>query len=138
MNCHANGDIAIDHVLTAYERALHLAPQPDARPKITHCTLVNDDLVHRIKAIGAVPALFTSYAYYNPDKFHFYGEELMKRCMAFRTLMDAGVPRRSGIGFRIRVRFHRSWGCKAWSRAPVGMAKYGARISVSAWLRPYR
>jgi predicted amidohydrolase YtcJ len=99
MNCHANGDIAIDHVLTAYERALRLAPQPDPRPKITHCTLVNDDLVRRIKAIGAVPALFTSYAYYNPDKFHFYGEALMKRCMAFRTLMDAGVPAAAGSDF---------------------------------------
>jgi predicted amidohydrolase YtcJ len=99
MNCHANGDTAIDHVLTAYERALRLVPQPDARPKITHCTLVNDDLVRRIKAIGAVPALFTSYAYYNPDKFHFYGEELMKRCMAFRTLMDAGVPAAAGSDF---------------------------------------
>ena len=99
MNCHANGDVAIDHVLTAYERALRLAPQTDARPKITHCTLVNDGLVRRIKAIGAVPALFTSYAYYNPDKFHFYGEELMKRCMAFRTLMDAGVPVAAGSDF---------------------------------------
>lgn len=69
LNCHANGDVAIDHVLTAYERALRLLPQRDARPKITHCTLITDELVRRIKAIGAVPALFTSYAYYNPDKF---------------------------------------------------------------------
>ena len=99
LNCHANGDVAIDHVLTAYERALRLAPQPDARPKITHCTLINDDLVRRIKAINAVPALFTSYAYYNPDKFHFYGEELMKRCMAFRTLLDAGVHAAAGSDF---------------------------------------
>jgi predicted amidohydrolase YtcJ len=99
MNCHANGDVAIDHVLTAYERALRLKPAADARPKITHCTLVTDDLVRRIKAIGAVPALFTSYAYYNPDKFHFYGEELMKRCMAFRTLLDAGVPAAAGSDF---------------------------------------
>jgi hypothetical protein len=99
MNCHANGDVAIDHVLTAYERALRLKPAADARPKITHCTLVTPDLVRRIKAIGAVPALFTSYAYYNPDKFHFYGEELMKRCMAYRTLLDAGVPAAAGSDF---------------------------------------
>jgi predicted amidohydrolase YtcJ len=99
MNCHANGDTAIDHVLTAYERVLRMAPRSDARPKITHCTLVNDDLVRRIKSIGVVPALFTSYAYYNPDKFHFYGEELMKRCMAFRTFMDAGVPAAAGSDF---------------------------------------
>jgi hypothetical protein len=99
MNCHANGDIAIDHVLTAYERALKLKPAADSRPKITHCTLVTADLVRRIKAIGVVPALFTSYAYYNPDKFHFYGEELMKRCMAYRTLLDAGVPAAAGSDF---------------------------------------
>ena len=99
MNCHANGDVAIDHVLSAYERALQLVPQADARPKITHCTLVNEELVRRIRAIGAVPALFTSYAYYNPDKFHFYGEALMQRCMAFRTLLDAGVPAAAGSDF---------------------------------------
>ncbi|HXI47418.1 MAG TPA: amidohydrolase family protein, partial [Steroidobacteraceae bacterium] len=99
LNCHANGDVAIDHVLTAYERALKLLPQNDARPKITHCTLITDDLVRRMKAINAVPALFTSYAYYNPDKFHFYGEELMKRCMAFRTLLDAGIHAAAGSDF---------------------------------------
>lgn len=99
MNCHANGDVAIDHVLTAYERALALSPKEDARPKITHCTLITDELVRRIKALGAVPALFTSYAYYNPDKFHFYGEELMKRCMAYRSLLDAGVPAAAGSDF---------------------------------------
>jgi predicted amidohydrolase YtcJ len=99
VNCHANGDVAIDHVLTAYERALQLVPQSDARPKITHCTLINPELVRRMKAIGVVPALFTSYAYYNPDKFRFYGEELMKRCMAYRTLLDAGIPAAAGSDF---------------------------------------
>ena len=45
VNCHANGDVAIDMVLTAVERAQKLFPRADARPKITHCTLINDDLV---------------------------------------------------------------------------------------------
>lgn len=99
VNCHANGDVAIDMMLTAYERALRILPQADARPKITHCTLINDDLVRRIKAIGAVPALFTTYAYYNSDKFHFYGKALMERCMAYRTLLDAGVQAAGGSDF---------------------------------------
>jgi predicted amidohydrolase YtcJ len=99
VNCHANGDVAIDMFLTAVERAQRTFPRPDARPKITHCTLVNDDLVRRIKAVGAVPAMFTTYAFYNSDKFVFYGEELMKRCMAYRTLLDAGVPAAAGSDF---------------------------------------
>jgi predicted amidohydrolase YtcJ len=100
VNCHANGDVAIDMVLTAVERAQGLFPGVDARPKITHCTLINDDLVRRIKAAGVVPALFTTYAYYNSDKFGYYGEEMMKRCMAFRMLLDAGVPVAAGSDFQ--------------------------------------
>ena len=99
VNCHANGDVAIDMYLTAAERALKLLPRANARPKITHCTLINPDLVRRIKAIGAVPALFTTYAYYNPDKFVYYGEEMMQRCMAFRSLLDAGVYAAAGSDF---------------------------------------
>ncbi|HTS28612.1 MAG TPA: amidohydrolase [Bryobacteraceae bacterium] len=99
VNCHANGDVAIDMVLKAVERAQKLFPRADARPKITHCTLINDDLVRRIKATGTVPAAFTSYAYYNSDKFVFYGEELMKRSMAYRTFLDAGIQAAAGSDF---------------------------------------
>ncbi len=99
VNCHANGDVAIDMVLTAVERAQRLFPRADARHKITHCTLINDDILRRMKAGGIVPAVFTSYAYYNSDKFHFYGEELMKRCMAFRSFLDAGIPAAAGSDF---------------------------------------
>ncbi len=99
VNCHANGDVAIDMYLTAFERAQKLAPRADARPKITHCTLITDDLVRRIKALDAIPAMFTTYAYYNTDKFPYYGEELMKRAMAYRTMLDAGVHVAAGSDF---------------------------------------
>jgi predicted amidohydrolase YtcJ len=99
VNSHANGDVAIDMVLTAVERAQRLFPRADARPKITHCTLINDDLLRRIKSLGAMPAAFTSYAYYNSDKFVFYGEELMTRCMAYRSFLDAGIQVAAGSDF---------------------------------------
>jgi predicted amidohydrolase YtcJ len=98
-NCHANGDVAIEMVLTAYERAQQAAPRPDTRPKITHCTLINDHLLRRMKALDAVPAVFTTYAYYNPDKFHFYGEERMKKSMAYRSFFDAGIRAAAGSDF---------------------------------------
>ena len=99
INCHANGDVAIDRVLTAVERAQKLYPRSGARPKITHCTLLNDQLIARIKAAGVVPAVFSTYAYYNPDKFPFYGAETMTHAMAFRSLLDAGVPVCAGSDF---------------------------------------
>jgi predicted amidohydrolase YtcJ len=99
VNCHANGDVAIDMYLTAMERALKLVPRANARPKITHCTMLNPSLIARMKAMGAVPALFTTYAYYNPDKFVYYGEEFMKNAMAFRSLLDAGIYAAAGSDF---------------------------------------
>jgi len=99
INCHANGDVAIDRMLTAVERAQKLFPREDTRPKITHCTLINDDIVRRMKALGAVPAVFTSYAYYNTDKFHFYGKDMMEHCMAFRSFLDAGIQAAAGSDF---------------------------------------
>ncbi|MGE3956143.1 MAG: amidohydrolase [Vicinamibacterales bacterium] len=99
VNCHANGDVAIDMYLTAAERAQKLFPRQDARPKITHCTLIDDSLVRRMKALDAIPAMFTTYAYYNTDKFVFYGEDLMKRSMAYRTLLDAGIHAAAGSDF---------------------------------------
>jgi predicted amidohydrolase YtcJ len=99
VNCHANGDVVIDSYMTAVERAQQVFPVPDARPKVTHCTLINDSLVKRLAAQGAVPSVFTTYAYYNTDKFPFYGQELMKRCMAFRTMLDAGIHAAAGSDF---------------------------------------
>lgn len=99
VNAHANGDVAIDSFLTAVERAQRLYPRADARPKITHCTLITDDLVRRMRALGCVPAMFTTYAYYNPDKFVYYGEELMQRSMAFRSMLDAGIMAAAGSDF---------------------------------------
>ena len=99
VNCHANGDVAIEAVLTALERAHQKLSLPDTRPQITHCTLITDALVKRIKAIGAVPVPFTTYAYYNSDKFHFYGAEMMRRCMAYRSFIDAGIIAAAGSDF---------------------------------------
>ncbi|HEX4742910.1 MAG TPA: amidohydrolase [Caulobacteraceae bacterium] len=98
-NCHANGDVAIDHVLTAYERAQAALPVKDARWKITHCSVVTPPLLARIKALGVTPALFSTYSYYNSDKFHFYGEEMMEHTMPYRSMIDAGVPVCAGSDF---------------------------------------
>ena len=132
VNCHANGDVAIDMYLTAAERALKLVPRANARPKITHCTLLNPGLIQRIKAIGAVPALFTTYAFYNPDKFVYYGEEMMKNCMAFRSLARCGRLRRGRLGLQPRTV------CAADGDPGHGYAQGVGRRGVGRQPAPYR
>jgi predicted amidohydrolase YtcJ len=88
---HANGDVTIDMVLTAYERALKQWPHPDRRHRIEHCTLINPDLVRRIKATGSVPTPFWTYVYYHGEKWAEYGEEKTRSMFAHRTFLDAGI-----------------------------------------------
>ena len=66
---------------------------------ITHCTIVTPELVKRIKVVGAVPNLFATYPFYNADKFSFYSPAMMDRAMAYRWLLDAGVPATAGSDF---------------------------------------
>ena len=89
---HANGDVAIDMVLTAYERVLKLWPHPDRRHRLEHCTLVNPDLLRRIKATGSIPTPFWTYVYYHGEKWSAYGEDNVRWMFAHKSFLDAGIP----------------------------------------------
>ncbi|HXV64379.1 MAG TPA: amidohydrolase family protein [Vicinamibacteria bacterium] len=89
---HANGDLAIDMVLNAYERVLEKWPRPDARHRLEHCTLVNPDLLQRIKATGSIPTPFYTYVHYHGRKWEEYGPEKMKWMFAHRSFLDHGIP----------------------------------------------
>jgi len=88
---HANGDVTIDMVLKAYERALQKWPDPNRRHRIEHCTLVNPDLIGRIKANGVIPTPFWTYVYYHGEKWVEYGEEKVNWMFAHRSFLDAGI-----------------------------------------------
>jgi len=88
---HANGDVTIAMVLDAYERHQKIAPRPDPRPRIEHCSLVNPELLRRIRAIGAIPAPFYTYAHYHGEKWQEYGEEKMEWMFAHRSFLDYGI-----------------------------------------------
>jgi len=89
---HANGDVTIDMVLKAYERALAKWPDPNRRHRIEHCTLVNPDLIRRIKASGVIPTPFWTYVYYHGEKWKEYGDDKLQWMFAHRSFLDAGIP----------------------------------------------
>jgi len=88
---HANGDRAIDMVLRVYERLQRERPRRDPRFRLEHCTVVNDDLIRRIRALGAIPTPFAAYVYYHGEKMREYGEERLNQMFALRSFLDAGV-----------------------------------------------
>jgi predicted amidohydrolase YtcJ len=89
---HANGDVTIDMVLKAYENVLAKWPHPDRRHRIEHCTLVNPDLLRRIKATGTIPTPFWTYVYFHGEKWSQYGEDKARWMFAHRSFLDSGIP----------------------------------------------
>lgn len=92
ISIHANGDVAIDRVLNAYERVQREHPRPDPRHRIAHASLVNPELLRRMKAAGAVPTPFYTYAHYHGNKWVEYGPEKMQWMFAHRSFLDHGIP----------------------------------------------
>jgi predicted amidohydrolase YtcJ len=88
---HTNGDVAIDMVVRVYERLQKEMPRKDPRYRLEHCTVVNPDLIRRIKALGALPNPFSTYVYYHGDKMHEYGAERLEYMFAVKSFLDAGV-----------------------------------------------
>ena len=88
---HANGDSTIDLVLTAYEKAQKTYPRSDARHRIEHCTLINPELLARMKAGGVVATPFCTFVYHHGEKMRYYGEKRLEWMFAQRSFIDAGV-----------------------------------------------
>jgi len=88
---HANGDVGIDTTLRVYERLQREAPRRDPRFRLEHCTVVNDDLIARIKTLGAIPTPFSTYVYYHGEKMKYYGAERLNHMFALRSFIDAGI-----------------------------------------------
>lgn len=99
MGVHANGDVAIDMVLKAYERVKANGAHEPYRPRIEHCTLVNPDLLERIKKVGAIPTPFYTYVYYHGDKWDNYGDEKLRWMFAHASFIQYGIPVASGSDY---------------------------------------
>ncbi len=88
---HANSDVGIDTTLKLYERLIKEQPKKDPRFRIEHCTMINDDLIMRMKTLGVIPTPFSTYVYYHGEKMKAYGEERLKNMFALRSFLNAGI-----------------------------------------------
>lgn len=89
---HANGDAAIRLVLDAYEAAARDLPRPGLRHRIEHCSVVDADILRRMRALSAIAVPFAGYvAYHGGALNRWYGPARTERMFAHRAFLDAGV-----------------------------------------------
>lgn len=65
---HANGDLAIQKVLEAYEKAMGTHRRADPRHRIEHCQLPTDNQLDQMARLGVVPCFFPVHIWHWGDK----------------------------------------------------------------------
>ncbi len=88
---HANGDVGIEIALNVFERLQKHKRRNDPRFRLEHCTVINDNLVQRIKSIGAIPNPFSTYVYFHGEKMIHYGKERLNNMFALRSFLDNDI-----------------------------------------------
>jgi predicted amidohydrolase YtcJ len=89
---HANGDRAIGKLLDNLEAAQREKDRPHLHHRIEHCSVVNAEILARMKAVHAIAVPFGSYVHYHGAKLlEWYGAKRLERMFAHRAFLDAGV-----------------------------------------------
>lgn len=89
---HANGDAAIRLVLDAFEAAQRASPRPGLRHRIEHCSVIDDGILARMRALDAIAVPFAGYTGYHGGALNeWYGADRTERMFAHRSFLDAGV-----------------------------------------------
>jgi predicted amidohydrolase YtcJ len=92
LGVHANGDRAIGLLLDQLEAAEVELPRPHAHHRIEHCSVITEQILDRMRRLGAIAVPFGSYVHYHGGNLvKWYGADRLERMFAHRALMDAGV-----------------------------------------------
>lgn len=89
---HANGDRAIRRLVESVEKAQAANPRPQLRHRVEHCSIVDDDLLTRMRQQAMISVPFANYVATHGDKLRsYYGPKRVERMFAHRMLLDAGI-----------------------------------------------
>ncbi len=92
LGVHANGDRAIALLLDQLEAAQAARPRPELRHRIEHCSVITEEILQRMKRLGAIAVPFATYVHYHAGNLlKWYGAERAERMFAHRAFLDAGV-----------------------------------------------
>jgi len=89
---HVNGDRVIGMALSGFEKALEDFPRKDHRHRLEHCTVVNPEILRRIKKLKMLVTPFGSYIHHHGEKMiPYYGAKRVEMMFAHRSFLDSGI-----------------------------------------------
>jgi predicted amidohydrolase YtcJ len=99
---HANGDAAIDNVLTALQAVSDAGvDMPKLRARIEHCSMLHDEQIVKMKALNVSASFLVGHV-------HFWGVAMRDKVFGsqrVRRLVRAGSVEKAGIGYSLHSDF---------------------------------
>lgn len=91
VTAHAVGDMAVEIMVNAIEKAVTAYPRDDHRHRIEHCGITNPELIDRIAKLGIVPISNPSFITINGRDYNrFYGDRV-NYLFAMKSYLDKGI-----------------------------------------------
>ncbi|MCG8635990.1 MAG: amidohydrolase [Desulfobacterales bacterium] len=96
---HANGDRAIESVITAFERANEIREDTSLRHMLIHCQMASSGHIMRMKKLGIIPSYFINHLFHWGDRHDsiFIGPERAAR------MNPLGESLREGLTFTLHA-----------------------------------
>ncbi len=88
---HAVGDLAVEFMIEAYEKATEENPREDARHRIEHCSIVDPELIERIAMQKLCPSMNPGFIAWNGANYINYFGKRMQYFNALRSMIDRGI-----------------------------------------------
>lgn len=90
---HAGGDAAIDIAVQAIRDAQGTLPRPDARHRIEHAHMAQEDQLDAMAELGITPSFYPSHIYYWGDRYKstILGPERAERLHPLKSAADRGI-----------------------------------------------
>jgi predicted amidohydrolase YtcJ len=88
---HAIGDKAVVQLLDAYENAFRIKPNEDARFRIEHCAVIDDEIIDRIREMELVPVVQPVFMYSLGDTYNEFLGERAEYAMCAKSFLDKDI-----------------------------------------------
>ena len=89
--CHSNGDREIDMMILAIENAQKQYYRSNARHRIEHCSITNQNILEKIKKDSIIP-VFHCYINELGNQLLVYGAERLSMIMPTKSAEELGIP----------------------------------------------
>lgn len=91
VTAHAVGDLAVEIMVNAIEKAMTQYPRENPRHRIEHCGITNPEQINRIQRLGIIPISNPGFIELNGSDYNRYYGDRVNYMFPLKSYLEAGI-----------------------------------------------